>query len=85
MYSCDSTVFATPERMGRCLPYMAHQLAGGIVLAFEMTEPRVKTPSFSRYLESSSSHLATRSITCVLEAVIFFLRSLTLFGTLRPR
>ena len=40
-------------------------------MAFKMTEPRVKMPSFSRYLESSISHLATRSMTSLSVAVIF--------------
>ena len=39
----------------RCLPYCDHHAAGAICLAFSTTDSLVKTPSRSRYLDSSSS------------------------------
>ena len=66
---CASTRRATAERSGKGLPYVAHQTAGGMVLAAIMTWALVKMPSFAWYLASSVIVLEMRSATLGLSVV----------------
>ena len=50
------------------MQYVAHHFAGAIALAFETTLALVKIPSRCWYVASSSSVLATRSVTFLKSA-----------------